>query len=298
MTAAACARLTRTLRGVLAGALIPCTLLGAGAAWAQGPSAELAAYYAKMQDTFQERGLLKTIRSVPSSAMKTDGLQRDFLEIALKSEYGNGLSASGSRAAKPLLRWEDPVRLQVVFGASVDKAQRIRDLKAISNYTNTLARVTRHPMAMNPNKPNFHVLVVNEGERRSLSKTLPKLVPGISPALLRNISRMGRDHLCIVVAEPHADRSKGFKRAVAILRAEHPDVMRASCMHEELAQGLGLSNDCRDAWPSIFNDDQEFAFLTRRDEVLLKMLYDPQLRSGMTAREVSRLLPAITARAL
>lgn len=271
---------------------------GASAVRTKGPSAELAAYYAKMQRTFQERGLLKTIQTVPASSMDRQSLQRDFLEIALHTEYGSGLSAAGSRAAKPLLRWEDPVRLQVMFGASVPKERRIQDLKAISNYTNTLARLTRHPMTVNPNKPNFYVLVVNEAERKSLSKTLPKLVPGVSPSTLRNISRMRPNHLCMVVAEPHADRSRGFRQAVAIVRAEHPDVMRASCIQEELAQGLGLSNDCREAWPSIFNDDQEFAFLTRRDEVLLKMLYDPQLKSGMSAKEVAGRLPEIAGRAM
>lgn len=289
-----------------AGTLTACALVWAGmagadavkSAQARGPSEQLAAYYAKMQKTFQDRGLLKTIRQVPQSTMRADTLKRDFIEIALHNEYGAGLSASGSRSAKPLLRWEEPVRIQVMFGASVPKARRASDLKAISKYTNTLARLTRHPMSINPTKPNFHVLVVNEGERRSLAKTLPKLIPGISSSLVRNIARMQPDHLCMVVAEPHADRSRGFRQAVAIVRAEHPDVMRASCIQEELAQGLGLSNDCREAYPSIFNDDQEFAFLTRRDEVLLKMLYDPKLQSGMRLKDVERVLPEVTARAL
>ncbi|MDJ0995584.1 MAG: DUF2927 domain-containing protein [Dinoroseobacter sp.] len=295
-------KLTRPLTGCLT----VCALLSGASAWAEavkspggaGPSAALSAYYAKMQQTFQERGLLKTIRTVPSSSMEATSLKRDFLEIAMHSEYGTGLSVSGSRAAKPLLRWEEPVRLQVMFGASVPKDRRIQDLKAISNYTNTLARLTRHPMTVNPNKPNFYVLVVNEAERKSLAKTLPKLVPGVSKSIVRNIARMQPNHLCMVVAEPHADRSRGFKQAVAIVRAEHPDVMRASCIQEELAQGLGLSNDCREAWPSIFNDDQEFAYLTRRDEVLLRMLYDPALKSGMSTKEVAPRLPEITKRAM
>jgi hypothetical protein len=61
--------------------------------------------------------------------------------------------------------------------------------------------------------------------------------------------------------------------------------MRASCIEEELAQAMGLPNDCDEANPSIFNDDQEYALLTRSDEVLLKMLYSPTLASGMTADE-------------
>ena len=58
--------------------------------------------------------------------------------------------------------------------------------------------------------------------------------------------------------------------------------MQKSCIHEELAQGLGLANDSPHARPSIFNDDDEFATLTRQDELFLKMLYHPKLQPGMT----------------
>ena len=33
------------------------------------------------------------------------------------------------------------------------------------------------------------------------------------------------------------------------------------------------------------NDDEEFAYLTRHDELLLKILYDSRLRPGMTEAE-------------
>ena len=76
-----------------------------------------------------------------------------------------------------------------------------------------------------------------------------------------------------------------------MIRAELPDRLRLSCIHEELAQGMGLANDSPDARPSIFNDDEEFAYLTAHDERLLKMLYDPRLRPGMTEAEA---LPIVT----
>ena len=61
-------------------------------------------------------------------------------------------------------------------------------------------------------------------------------------------------------------------------------------MHEELAQGLGLANDSPAARPSIFNDDDEFALLTRHDEILLELLYDPALKPGMTPDEARPIL--------
>ena len=65
-----------------------------------------------------------------------------------------------------------------------------------------------------------------------------------------------------------------------------------------MAQAMGLPNDSPDARPSLFNDSLEFAFLTDHDEILLRMLYDPRLRPGMTAAEVRPLLPAIARDAL
>jgi hypothetical protein len=76
---------------------------------------------------------------------------------------------------------------------------------------------------------------------------------------------------------------------VAIIRAEHPDLMRQTCIHEEVAQGLGLANDSRQARPSIFNDDEEFGFLTRQDELMLQMLYDDRFTIGMSAAEAAPL---------
>jgi hypothetical protein len=72
---------------------------------------------------------------------------------------------------------------------------------------------------------------------------------------------------------------------VAVIPSEHPDLMRLACIHEELAQSLGLPNDSKAARPSIFNDDQEFALLTRQDELMLQILYSPALSPGMTGAE-------------
>lgn len=251
-----------------------------------GPAApELVAFYAGIETALVARGALRADRG-PAGRYDAARLERDFIEVALMDEYGGGFSSgTGKRKPKHLLRWEEPVRIGVSFGASVPEAQRRADLRKLDSYAGRLARASGHSVSLSRERPNLHVLVVSEAERRSLGSQLPRLVPGISPWMVRTIARMQPNHLCMVVAEPHADRSRGYRQAVAILRAEQSDLMRASCIEEELAQAMGLPNDCDEAKPSIFNDDQEYAFLTRRDEVLLKMLYSPSLASGMTAAE-------------
>jgi hypothetical protein len=269
------------LRGAACAAILaalPLPLLAGGT--------DLSSYYRNMEAVLVAQGALRVDRAAGETARDAQSLARDFLDVALFTEYGSGLSTGqGSRRAKPLLRWEDPVRMQVIFGQSVDPTQRQADRRAIRRYAERLARVTGHPVTQATSVANFHVLVVNEDERRSLAGQLPALIPGISDWMMKTVARMRPDHLCMVVAEPHADRRKGYRRAVAIVRAEHPERMRASCIEEELAQGMGLPNDCPTAVPSIFNDDQEYALLTARDEILLRMLYHRDLASGMRLEE-------------
>ena len=81
--------------------------------------------------------------------------------------------------------------------------------------------------------------------------------------------------------------------ALAVKRAEHPPRIKLTCFHEEISQGLGLSNDSPNALPSVFNDNDNFALLTRYDEILLSILYYPSLNPGMTREAATPILPQI-----
>lgn len=253
----------------------------------------LGQYYTRVQDSLINAGLLRqdrTLRDAPSTPHK---LARDFAEIALRSEYGGSLGASGSGSRKPVMRWETPVRLNVIFGASVSPEQRQKDQRSVVSYMKKLSKITGHPVKHTNKGTNFHVLVVNDAERKSLATTLRKMVPNLNNGSIRAVERMKPNHFCMVIASPYADRKNGYQSVVAIIRAEHPEIMRAACIQEELAQGMGLPNDCNYARPSIFNDDQEFGLLTQHDEHLLRMLYHPALTSGMPRKDAVPLLKTI-----
>ncbi|NDH27227.1 MAG: DUF2927 domain-containing protein, partial [Rhodobacteraceae bacterium] len=111
-----------------------------------------------------------------------------------------------------------------------------------------------------------------------------------SASLLKTIPK---ELQCVVLAYSSSPFSKKYIQALAIIRAEHPPLLRKACFHEEIAQGLGLSNDSPRARPSIFNDDDEFALLTEYDEILLNILYDPRLRSGMSLNTAAPVLRQI-----
>ena len=145
--------------------------------------------------------------------------------------------------------------------------------------------------------PNYLVLVEGPGERRAAKDRILGFAPGTSRAALVSALNMTSDIYCTVFS--YSDRgSPRYTSALAVIRSELPPLLRKSCVHEEIAQGLGLVNDSPKARPSIFNDDQEFALLTRQDALMLRILYDQRLRPGMTLDEARPIVETIAAELL
>lgn len=261
-------------------------------------SKALSVYYGRLQQDLITQGLLRQDGGGPDVPFTQRNLVENFIRIALFDEYTTrGGRLVQSQTESRLRRWVEPVRFSVRFGESVPKEQQIEDKKKIAAYAARLGRLTRHPVQMATTDTNFSVLVVNEDERRGLAPLLRELVPGISAESVRTVTNLPRSILCLVLAFSEGD-DYAYTNAVAIVRAEHPDLMRLSCIHEELAQGMGLANDSPDARPSVFNDDEEFGLLTRHDELLLTMLYDPRMRIGMTASQAAPVAEVIAAELL
>lgn len=257
-------------------------------------SEQLSRYYARLQADLLAQGLLRTDGGGPDTPYTAETLTQNFEQIVFFDEYaqGAGISAAGGRSAGKLRRWNGPVRMDVSFGNSIKLSRRNEDLAMVQNYIRRLARVTRHAITY-ADEGNFHILFVGEDDKQEMVQILRRKAPNISQRTIDIITTLPRSIHCLVVAFSSNDSPHNYTRAVAVIRAEHPDLIRLSCVHEELAQGLGLANDSPDARPSIFNDDDEFALLTSHDEKLLSMLYDPRLKSGMdaeTARPVVRIL--------
>jgi membrane protease subunit (stomatin/prohibitin family) len=154
------------------------------------------------------------------------------------------------------------VRLQAHFGPRVSAEQQAIDRRELSSFAARLGRVTRHPIRAVGSGGNFHVLYINRDTQREVGSLVRSLVPGISPETVAEIERLPRFTFCSVYAFSQAGGGSTYVAAIAIIRDEHPPLLRRSCVHEEIAQGLGLPNDSPAARPSIFNDDEEFALLT------------------------------------
>ncbi len=247
-------------------------------------SALLRQYLNQVQQAQLSQGLLRQDGGGVDTPFTADQLARNFEQIALYNEYDGNFTGRGG--ASPLRRWSEPVRIGLIFGDSVPPSQRKSDTDIVNQYARRLARVTGHPVSTS-GTPNFIVIIASEDDRAATLQQAASRVPGITAGSLRALKDMRRDTYCAVAAYAAGPDVNTYTAAVAVIRSENPDLLRLSCIHEELAQGMGLANDSPGARPSIFNDDDEFALLTTHDEHLLKMLYDPRLRPGMTAKDVA-----------
>ncbi|QFQ89297.1 DUF2927 domain-containing protein [Paracoccus kondratievae] len=256
----------------------------AEAAAASPASRSMREYLANVEETLISRGRLRTDGGTEIT-LTPEKLAEDFIEVALHDEYireGGKLIPRATPA--PLRRWQQPVLVRVEFGDSVAPALRARDRADIAGLAARLQSVSGHPVGLTGGTGNFNVLIVNEDERRQIAPRLASLVPGIPASDIDALRDLAPQNYCTVFAYSNGN-SPTYTQAVALIRAELPSRLRRSCIHEELAQGMGLANDSPRVRPSIFNDDEEFAYLTPHDELLLKILYDPRLQPGMTAAE-------------
>ncbi len=257
---------------------------------ASAESEAMRIYLASVQADLLSQGLLRTDGGGADAPYTDRMLAENFTRIALYDEYQSSAGGLVQRETSSTIRkWVVPVRVGLNFGASVSAERRATDRARIGSYLARLASLTGHPIALSDSAPNFYLYVVNEDERRALGPVIQKALPDLGPTDIRGLTDLPRSTYCIVYALS-AGKSSIYSNAFAIIRAEHPDLMRRSCIHEEIAQGLGLANDSPQARPSIFNDDEEYALLTTQDEMMLRMLYNPALRPGMTQSEAQPII--------
>ena len=258
-------------------------------------SEELTRYYAGVQADLLAQGLLRQDGGGIDTPFNTRQLAENFERIALYDEYARGAGLrTASDAPSHLRRWVLPVRVNVEFGDTVPEEIRATDSAYIADYAARLGRLTGHPVTMARGaSANFHVLVMGEDDRGPAIRRIRQLVPNISDSSVDIFRTLPRSIHCLVVAFSGGSSDFEYRKAIAFVRAEHPDLMRRSCYHEEMAQGLGLANDSPNARPSIFNDDDEFALLTTHDELLLRMLYDTRLSTGMTPAQARPIVQEI-----
>ena len=250
-------------------------------------SAELQQYFSDRQKRLLNAGWLRTDPPSRDEDFDAADLAANFEQIALRREFklDDGVFV---RATEPniILRWKRPVRVAVIFGESLTDYEREAEYLNIEEFVERLRKITGHDIAMSENRPNVHVFVIDSDEAADIQNRWPDSLGRLPSSFAEDINSSPPETYCAAYATNRFFEQEYFlSQAIILIKAENPDLIRLSCIHEELAQALGLFNDSLEARPSIFNDDEEFALLTYHDELLLRILYDPRLRPGMNAAE-------------
>lgn len=256
--------------------------------------AALRQFYANVQSDLIATGRLRMETAPADAPYGVPELVRDFERVALFNEYTdvNGQFVH-SESSSILRRWNVPIRVAAMTSPSTPK-ESARDRGNVAAFTQRLARLTGTDMKMADDASvNFLVLFMNSSEREAFADQIRRRYPTFAPAVMNALRDTPLDTFCTTYAFADPENPGLYSSVLILIRAEHPPLTRLSCVHEEMAQAMGLPNDSPVARPSLFSDSLEFALLTDHDEILLRMLYDPRLRPGMTAEEAAPLLPDI-----
>ncbi|MEO0681155.1 MAG: DUF2927 domain-containing protein [Pseudomonadota bacterium] len=267
----------RLRRGLRRAAKALATLLLC-AACATPPRAVPNLDYADLERDLLAVGLLRTETAPADAPYDAADLARNFERIALFFETEQAGAAPAE--ATGLNRWNTGKTIFWRFdGApSPELEDEMRRLSVRVQLLTGLNMFRAGPGAA----PNLSIGVLDSLGRAELAEQLRRDGVEEELELLMNWTR-GQDVLCMALLSYAAPNV--IDAAFIFIPAELSPLMLKSCLHEEVIQSLGLPNDDLGARPSIFNDDEEFAYLTRHDEDLLRILYDDRLRPGMTAEE-------------
>ncbi|MBU2962830.1 DUF2927 domain-containing protein [Citreicella sp. C3M06] len=203
-------------------------------------------------------------------------LARDILGLAFSLESGKKLAV--------FTRFEGPITLRVT---GTPPPAMIIDLDRLIHRLRSEAqidiRLVAAPVA------NITVQAVPRAEIR---KTMPSAACFVVP----NVSSL-EDYRAARRASAVSWSSITRRERVAVFVPTDaaPQELR-DCLHEEIAQALGPLNDLYRLADSVFNDDNVHTVLTGYDMTVLRAYYDPDLRSGMSHRDVAARLPGILAR--
>ena len=256
--------------------------------------AKLRKYYSRLEERKTSLGLLRQDGGGVDTPFDVDDIVEAFGQLAFYNEYDidkNKLLPNSN--AVSLAKWKTNTNILVRFGTSIDKNQKEKDLLEIKGLIRNLSEITNHKIEFSQQNENMYVVIANQEEIKDLIGEIGLMRPEFDPTRIPIITQLPKDIHCMAMTSMSSEPNSAISSALVIIRSELPEIMRRACFHEEIAQSLGLTNDSHFARPSIFNDDDEFATLTKFDEILLRILYDHRLQPGISQKEAAQLVKQI-----
>lgn len=201
---------------------------------------------------------------------KTEYIEQSFYEIALKNEY----NLTKTRIRK----WNQPLAVYIKHEVGDKKLH----LQLIKMHLMHLSQITGLPITYVNKKStaNVNVFFTRSAQVNSL---INKEIDSKAVKLLKN---------SVCLANIKTNQSSEIIKATVIIPVDRARMhgKLVSCIVEELSQILGLPNDSKTIYPTIFSDRNIYKLLTGLDYIFLKLLYLPEIKTGMTQRDIEPLI--------
>ena len=200
-------------------------------------------------------------------------ISNSFLEVALGNEYGKG----DLRVRK----WVKPIKIYVQHNVG-DK--QLQD-QLVDAHIQHLSRITQ-----------LNIQRVNSLKKANLKFffTNQKSMKGLSDKHSgRYVAKMNTTKTCFANIKLNNKAEVNNAQIYIPVDFAYQNGSLVGCIVEELTQVLGLPRDSDKVFPSIFNDKSTNQLLTGLDETLIRILYNPKVKPGMSKRALARVLKPI-----
>ncbi len=247
----------------------------------------LADLYGRAEVLYRTEDKFRTDYDPADAPVDAAVLERNFLKLAFNSEsqvIGEETIVKGESVQ--LLRWPSDVTYASVGMFPADRAH-------LDGLAQRIGRIIGRNVMPTDDLvgSEIKIWILDGRDRELLRSTLTRRFSESLGAFIKAwTERPELPCIGMVSTNPVDDT---LAAGLIFVKAELSGDFRRACLTEEFTQVFGLINDDPEARPSIFNDDQEFIELTRHDEYLLRVLYDPRLRAGMTETEALPLVRRI-----
>jgi hypothetical protein len=202
-------------------------------------------------------------------------LKRGFLALAFGSDLRLGARPRGIR------RFDGDIGVFVTSTGTVDRKAAME--KIVAEYGAKIPHLNVSP-APNEDSADIVVHLIDESDFEAA------LVAAFGRATTKTFVEK-TDPQCMTSVKSRADGT--IVRAVSFVIVDKGERVFFDCAYHELLHAFGLSNhDQSNAW-TMLNQGRMVGYLTVYDRALLTLLYDPQIKPGMSRAEVARVLPKL-----
>lgn len=192
-----------------------------------------------------------------------------------------GAEIDQAYASKEIAKWDQPLRISIQGQATP------RHREIVGAHARTLADLTGLKVDVLPAGEKSGNVTIAFVPRSVMGRIK---IPGTSPELLGRLAAPGGCYF-ITYKKP----ARRIIRVVIVVNIEREDDRINHCILEELTQSAGLPNDSNDMRPSLFSDYDYLLKPSRIDTILIKTLYDPRMKAGLSREDAQKVAKPIIA---